>query len=108
MKKIEFGQRATKIEIAGKVYTIEVSNYDFIKKAEESLVEIETVQKKLKEDGGVENLVKSLKTLIDFVLGDFDRIYEEANHNIHDLMDVAIALSEIINEGFEYKRSKYL
>jgi len=108
MKKIEFGQRAEELEIAGKVYTIEVSNYDFIKKAQGSLVELEDAQKKLKESGDIDSLLDCLKTLIDFVLGDFDRIWEEAHHDIYNLMDVAIALSEIINEGFEYKRSKYL
>ena len=108
MKKIDFKKRSEEIEIAGKVYSIEVSNYEFIKKAQSSLAELEAVQKKLQETGDVDSLIECLHVLFDFVLGDFDRIWEEANHDIYNMMDVAILLSEIISDGFEYKRAKYL
>ena len=108
MKKIDFKKRSEDIEIAGKAYSVEVSNYEFIKKAQESLAELEAVQKRLHESGDVDSLLDCMRSLFNFVLGDFDRIWEAAGHDIYNMMDVAIALSEIIKAGFEYKRSKYL
>lgn len=108
MKKIDFKKRSEEIEIAGKIYTIDVSNYDFIKKAQENLANLEEAQRKLNENRDVDSLLDCAKELIDFVLGDFDRIWDAAYHDIYNLMDLAIELSEVIQKGFEYKRSKYI
>ena len=108
MMKVEFKKRTQEIEIAGKVYEINVSDYDFIKKAQANLVRLEEAQKKLNETRDVDALLDTAKELIDFVLGDFDRIWEAAFHDIYNLMDLAISLSEVIQKGFEYKWEQYL
>jgi hypothetical protein len=108
MKKIDFKKRSEQIEIAGKVYEIEVSNYDFIKKAQASLGALEDAQKRLNESGDVDALLDAMNSLFNLMLGDFERIWDEAGHDIYNMLDVAIALTEIVSDGFEYKRSKYI
>jgi len=108
MKKIDFKKRVEELEIAGKVYEIEVSNYDFIKKSEVFVVELEESRQKLMNGGNVDDMLSCLKQMIDFVLGDYDRIWEEAGHNIHNMLDVAMAINDTLQTGLQYKIGKYL
>ena len=104
MIKVEFKDRSEQIEIAGKVYSINVSNYDFIKKAQANLKELESVK-----STDLDEMLNSLHTLIDFILdGDFDRIWEACKHDVYALLDIANALAVVINKGFEYKAQKYV
>lgn len=108
MRKFEFKDRTEQIEIAGKIYDIEVSNYEFIKKAQDHIGELEEAQEKVRS-GDIDSIKNALESLINFMLdGDFDRIWEAARHNIHNLLDLAIELADIVSKGFEYKQSKYL
>lgn len=109
MTTINFKDRTEQIEIAGKVYDICVSKYEFIKKAQANLQDIEAAQKKLNDTGDIDDLLSSLETLINFVLNnDYDRIWEATGHDIYNLLDVANALAIIIQKGFEYKAKKYV
>jgi hypothetical protein len=108
MKTINFEERSEQLEIAGKVYSVCVSNYDFIKKVQASMADLEVAQKKLKDDNGIEDIMEALKQVINLALDDFDRIWKEANHDIYDMIDVCLAIAEIIQKGFEYKARKYV
>ena len=109
MTKIDFKDRTEQIEIADKVYSICVSNYDFIKKVQNSIKDLETAMVDLNTNGDIDTLVETIKTFINFTLDDdFDRIWKAANKNIYDMLDIATAVSGIIQKGFEYKATKYV
>ena len=109
MTKIDFKDRTEQVEIADKTYNICVSNYDFIKKVQNSIKDLEAAQVALNANSNIDELVKALETFINFTLeDDFDRIWEAANKDIFNMLDIANVVSGIINKGFEYKVSKYV
>lgn len=109
MTTINFKDRTEQIEIAGKVYDICVSKYDFIKKAQASLQDLENAQKLLNENGKIDTLLNACETFINLVLdNDYDRIWDECGHDIYNLLDVATAMGAIIQKGLEYKAKKYV
>ena len=108
MKTIDFKKRSEDIEIAGVVYSVEVSNYDFIKKAKTFVIELEASKNKMMETEDIDDMLSCIRKLIDFTLQDYDRIWEAAGHDIYNMLDVAVAISEVISSGLEYKMGKYL
>jgi len=108
MKTIDFKKRSEDIQIAGKVYGVEVSNYEFIKQAKAFVVELEKAKDKMMETEDIDDMLLCIKKLVDFVLGDYERIWEASGHDIYNMLDVAVALSEVISSGLEYKMGKYL
>ncbi len=108
MKTIDFKKRSEDIEIAGVVYSVEVSNYEFIKQAKSFVIELEASKNKMMETEDIDDMLACIKKLVDFVLKDYDRIWEAAGHDIYNMLDVAVALSEVISSGLEYKMGKYL
>ena len=108
MKTIDFKKRSEDIEIAGVVYSIEVSNYDFIKQAKTFVIELEASKNKMMETEDIDDMLSCIRKLIDFTLQDYDRIWEAAGHYIYKMLDVAVDISEVISSGIEYKMGKYL
>jgi len=108
MKTIDFKKRSEDIEISGVVYSVEVSNYDFIKKAKTFVIELEASKNKMMETEDIDDMLLCIKKLVDFTLHDYDRIWEAAGHDIYNMLDVAVAISQVISSGLEYKIGKYL
>lgn len=109
MTTINFKDRTEQIEIAGKVYSICVSNYEFMKKAKENLTMLDNAKKLLTENNDIDSVLTALESFTNFILdNDFDRIWEACNHNLFDLLDVTNALGKIIQKGFEYKAKQYV
>jgi len=109
MTTINFKDRTEQIEIAGKVYNICVSNFEFMKKARENLDMLEKAKTLLTTNDDIESVLTALESFTNFMLdNDFDRIWEACNHNLFDLLDVTNVLGKIIQKGFEYKAKQYV
>jgi len=108
MRTIDFKKRSEDIEIAGVVYSIEVSNYEFFKQAKTFVVDLDNAKNKMMETEDIDDMLLCIKKLVDFTLHDYDRIWEAAGHDIYNMLDVAVAISEVVSSGLEYKMGKYL
>jgi len=107
MKTLNFEKRVEEVEISGKVYEIEVSNYNFIKEAQKNLVVFEQAQAKMQETGNVEDVLEAAKIMVNFILGDFDRLWRVMYEDIYNLMDLCVLLSGVVSEGMQYKARQY-
>ena len=109
MKEFKFADRSETIKVEGKEYKIDVSKYEFIKACKDQLADLEAAHTKFNENKDIEGLIDVMRPVINLILeDDFDRLWEIANHNIYGMIDLASTLTEIINKGFIYKRSKYV
>ena len=108
MIKVDFQNNSEEIEVLGKVYKINLSNYTFMKKAQSFVTELGELQAKATESNDLDDSLACIKKIVDFMLGDYDRIWEESGENVDYMIKVTIALKGLIEKGFEYKMGKYL
>ena len=91
MNKFTFENKVEPIEVAGKSYTLDTGNVDFLKKAFSKADELKTALTKIDTDNlndkMIDHLVNTMAEAIDTFLGDgeFERIFnhEECNKSIH-------------------------
>lgn len=109
MRTLEFKDRTEELKIAGKIYAVDFTSRDFIKKVQVNLDEITEAEKKMKETGDIDDLIDALKQLINYCLdNDFDRIWEECHKSVYNLLDVSNLLGEVIKDAYKYKAQKYV
>lgn len=110
MRELNFKSKSEAVKIAGREYTINTSSYEFIKAAQANLGELEKAQKEFAKDTtNVDVFIEACKTFINFALdNDFDRIWEAAEHDLSNLIEVIVLISELVNKGFAQKVSKYV
>lgn len=110
MRELNFKNNSEIIKIAGKEYKVNISSYEFIKSAQANLAELEEAQQAFaNKSTDVDLFIQACKKFINFALdNDFDRIWEEAGHDISNLIDVIVLISELVNKGFEKKVNKYV
>jgi len=111
MRKMEFKKRNIDFEVAEKVYSINVSNADFIRKAQEKINDLSTVQAKFMADEkagkvpDLDELIGAAETAVNLLLNDdWPRLWEAMDHDLHNMYDLMIGLAEIVAEGGKYEK----
>ena len=104
MKKFNFENKVEPIEIAGKSYTLDSGNVDFLKKAFSMKEKFETQLSAIDTDNltpeGIDELVEVMKGVINTFLGEkeFEYIFnhEDCNKSINYITKVCVFLTDEI------------
>ena len=118
IKKFEFKKSYEEVELAGKVYKIELNDermlvymkaFDKFYTKSNELHEIETEKLDIKAQEEVLNeMAEMIKEILDLLLGKgaYDELYEKSGQSVINMVDVVLFVGDVVGERMEQSREE--
>ena len=118
MKEFKFEDRTRQIKIGDTTYSVCVSNYEFMQKAQTALGSLTEAQEKFEQNANLENLMFAINKFVNLMFGgagdqkrdesEYDYLWNLSGHDVYGMLDLCMELASFVKEGMEYKVEKYL
>lgn len=90
-------------------FTLDVGNYDMMKRWQSKIGEIEEMQKRVQEgDQAVDDLVALEKELVGMTTGGWEFLWEQTGQNVFSMMAFISHVSSFIKEEVDKRTKAYL
>lgn len=118
IKKFEFKKSYEEVELAGKVYKIELNDerllvymkaFDKFYTKSNELHEIETEKLDIKAQEEVLNeMAEMIEEILDLLIGEgaYDELYKKSGQSVINMVDVVLFVGDVVGERMEQSREE--